>query len=125
MVTRDVRDRSLDTLLDLDGQVLVVDPAGKHWVRFSVRRVPPTPERPHGLSYSLSLHDERNERLVGFDNAHPVKPTAGPSGKTRQRQDHRHRLRTIRPYDYTDAATLLADFWAEVDAALKERGVNP
>ena len=42
----------------------------------------------------------------GFDNAHPV---------ARQRrgepQDHRHRLRTIRPYDYQDAATLLADFW--------------
>jgi hypothetical protein len=27
-------------LLDLDGQVLVVDPAGGHWVRFVVTRVP-------------------------------------------------------------------------------------
>ena len=34
-------------------------------------------------------------------------------------QDHRHRLKTIRPYDYQDAATLLADFWAEVDAVLE------
>jgi hypothetical protein len=34
-----------------------------------------------------------------------------------------HRLRTIRPYDYKGAATLLADFWAEVDAVLRERGV--
>ena len=34
-------------------------------------------------------------------------------------------LRTIRPYDYQDAATLLADFWAEVDAVLKQRGVIP
>jgi len=40
-------------------------------------------------------------------------------------QDHRHRLRTIRPYEYQDAATLLADFWEVVDAVLRERGVIP
>jgi len=40
-------------------------------------------------------------------------------------QDHRHRIRTVKPYDYSDAATLLADFWTEVDAVLKERGVHP
>jgi hypothetical protein len=27
-------------LLDLDGQTLVVDPAGSHWVKFVVTRVP-------------------------------------------------------------------------------------
>jgi hypothetical protein len=117
--------RSLDTLLDLDGQVFVVDPEGRHWVKFSVKRVVPTSERPHGLSYSLTLHAESGERLVGFDNAHNVQPTAGPSGKSRMRHDHKHHLRTIRPYDYQDAATLLADFWAEVDAVLKQRGVIP
>ena len=37
------RDPSLDTLLDLDGQVLVVDPAGKHWLRFVVTRVVVSP----------------------------------------------------------------------------------
>ena len=62
----------------------------------------------------------RGERLVGFDNAHPV---------ARQRrgkpQDHRHRLRTIKAYDYRDAATLLGDFWTTVDAVLRERGVIP
>jgi len=40
-------------------------------------------------------------------------------------QDHRHRLRTIRPYAYSDAATLLADFWADVAALLAERGMLP
>jgi len=25
-------------------------------------------------------------------------------------QDHRHRIRSVKPYDYSDAATLLADF---------------
>lgn len=117
------RDASLDHLLDLDGVVMVVDPAGKHWVRFTVRRVPASAERPHGLSYALTLHGEDGSRLVGFDNAHPSRPTAGPSGRGRGRRNHRHRLRTVRPYEYIDAATLLADFWAEVDAVLRERGV--
>jgi hypothetical protein len=91
------RDPTLEVLLDLDGQVLVVDPEGGHWVRFVVTRV-------HG------------ELLVGFDNAHPV-----GRGKRGEPHDHRHRLRSIRPYEYQDAATLLADFWDTVDAVLRDR----
>lgn len=115
-----MHDPALDTLLDLNGLTLVVDPDGGHWVRFVVTRVPPTSQKPHGLDYSLTLHGPDGERLMGFDNAHPA-------GKKRRSdpQDHRHRNRTVRPYDYTDAATLLADFWTEVDAVLKERGVLP
>lgn len=44
------RDRSIDALLDLDGQTIVVDDAG-HVVRFAVRRAEPSENRPHGLSY--------------------------------------------------------------------------
>jgi hypothetical protein len=111
-------DPAFDTLLDLDGLTFVVDPVGGHWVRFVVTRVPLSAEKPHGLDYSLTLHGRDGERLVGFDNAHPV-------GKQKfgHPRDHRHRLRTVKPYDYLDAATLLADFWAEVDSVLKERGV--
>jgi hypothetical protein len=116
-------DPSLDTLLDLDGQVLVVDPAGNHWVRFVVRRVPATEAKPHGLDYALSLHGPSGQRLVGFDNAHGMRESAAPSGRRRRAQDHRHRMKTVRPYEYKDAATLLADFWVEVDAVLRERGV--
>jgi hypothetical protein len=43
------RDRSLDVLLDLDATVLVVDANG-HRVKFDVKLVEPSPERPHGLS---------------------------------------------------------------------------
>lgn len=119
------RDPSLDALLDLDGQTLFVDAAGRHWVKFVVVRVPASAERPHGLSYSLTLHGPGGERLVGFDNAHPVTEGSGPGRRRRTAQDHRHRLRTVRAYEYRDAATLLGDFWAEVDALLKERGVLP
>lgn len=114
------RDRTIDALLDLDGQILIVDPEGGHWVKFVVTQVPPSPAKPHGLDYSLTLHGPKGERLVGFDNAHPVVPRGHGDP-----QDHRHRLRTVMSYDYRDAATLLADFWAAVDAVLRERGVVP
>ena len=120
-----LRDPSLDALLDLDGETFVVDRAGQHWVRFRVKRVPPTQDKPHGIEYSLTLHGDEGVRLVGFDNAHPVRLKSGPSGRRQKSYDHKHRHRTIRPYEYQDAATLLVDFWAEVDATLKERGVIP
>ena len=115
-----VRDPSLDVLLDLDGQVLVVDPAGHYWVKFVVTAVPPLPEKPHGLNYSLTLHGPNGDRLVGFDNAHRVEKQ-----KRGDPQDHRHRLRTISAYEYTDAATLLGDFWTTVDSVLREKGAIP
>ena len=110
-------------LLDLDGQVLVVDMKGQYWVRFSVQRVDSTLDRPHGLNYSLTLHGPGGIRLVGFDNAHAVRESQGPGGKSRGPLDHRHRMETVRPYRFKDAATLLEDFWAEVDKLLKEKGV--
>jgi hypothetical protein len=113
-------DPTLDLLLDLDGQVLVVDPEGSHWVRFVVTRVPASPEKPHGLDYSLTLHGPDGERLIGFDNAHPA-----ARRKRGAALDHRHRFRTIKACEYRDAATLLGDFWKMVDAALREKGVIP
>lgn len=123
------RDRSLDTLLDLDGLTLALDDRGDYWVQFEVRRVPATPEKPHGLDYALTMHgpdsgDPRDSRLVGFDNAHAVRGTAGPGGGAKGRAwDHSHRFRRIQPYDYADAATLLQDFWRMVEGVLKERGL--
>ena len=38
-----------------------------------------------------------------------------------QENDHRHPLRTVGPYGYEDAATLLEGFWKEVDEVLRER----
>jgi hypothetical protein len=117
-----IRDPSLDTLLELDGQILFVDAEGHYWVKFEVKRCEVSAERPHGLRYSLTLHDRSGERIVGFDNAHPVSSTKGPAKRSKRRHDHKHRLRTIQSYDYQDAAKLLGDFWTEVDAVLKELG---
>ena len=111
-----MRDPSLDNLLDLHGQVLVIDATG-YWVRFVVNYAPVTEQKPHGLDYSLTMHAPDGTRLVGFDNAHPV------TGKRVASHDHKHRLRTVKPYAYRDAASLVADFWAEVEAVMREQGV--
>src|SRR2546422_5755455 len=105
------RDPSLDVLLELDGTILVVSSTG-HWVKFDVKLVAATAERPHGLAYSLTLHAPDGKRLIGFDNAHAVRTRRGPAGKRgRRAHDHKHRLQTIRPYHYLDAVTLLEAFW--------------
>jgi len=102
----EARDPSLDLALDLHGQVLVVDPRGGYCVKFVVTRFPVSPEKPHGLDYSLTLHGPSGERLVGFDNALPV-----GRQKKGEPQDHRHRLQTVKPYAHENAGMLLADFW--------------
>jgi hypothetical protein len=119
------RDSGLDTLLLLDGESFVVEAAGKCWVKFVVKRVPASLERPHGLTYSLTLHDEDGERLLGFDNAHPIRENGGPGARTRIEYDHKHSGDRVRFYDYADAATLLADFWTEVDTILQKRSEQP
>ena len=109
------RDPTLDVLLDLDGQVLVVDPKG-YRVQFVVTRVPMSPGKPHGIDYSLTLHGRHGARSTTRIQL---------AGKKRgQAQDHRHRLQTTVPYEYRDAATLLADFWEMVAVVLREKGVT-
>jgi uncharacterized protein DUF6516 len=116
------RDLSLELLLDLDGYGFTFEPSG-YSVKFRVKKVQATPERPHGISYSLTLHAPEGARLVGFDNAHPVRASRGPGGARRE-LDHRHRLETTRSYRYSNAQKLIEDFWHEVDSVLDEMGVD-
>lgn len=115
------RDASLDNLLFLDGERFVIDVDGKFWVRFEVKQCEVTAERPHGLKYSLTLHGEDGARLLGFDNAHPIREGSGPGARTRIEFDHKHSGEQIRFYVYNDAATLLANFWIEVEMILQKR----
>jgi hypothetical protein len=121
MADRGGRDPGIDTLIALHGTEYEID-AGKHWVKFRVYTVPASAGRPHGIAYSLTLHDARGRRLVGFDNAHPIRATAGPGARLPMEYDHQHRLGTSRPYRYSDAMTLLEDFWQETEAVLQELG---
>jgi hypothetical protein len=114
-----VPDHGLDHLLDLAGEVLVISGDGQYWVKFEVRRVPATVAKPHGLDYSLTLHGPGNHRVLGYDNAHPVPPATWGTP-----QDHRHARKTVKPYEYENAAALLAAFWADVEAYLEDLGVE-
>jgi hypothetical protein len=115
------RDHSLDTLLLLDGETFVADDEGRYLVRFVAKQVEASPERPHGLNYSLTLHDRSGERLLGFDNAHGISEGSGPGARTRIEYDHKHAGERVRFYEFSDAATLLADFWTEVEVILQRR----
>ena len=116
------RDTGLDTLLDLDGSI--IDQGDGYWINIRVRLLEhPSEERPHGISYSLTLHDPSNRRILGFDNAHAVKRTGGKKYSGRRLEyDHRHRgLRDKGvPYEFVNAYQLLEDFFNNVDKILKE-----
>ncbi len=103
----------LTLLLDLHGEIFEVSPHG-HWVKFIAYRVPATEGVPHGISYSLTFHNRRGDRLLGFDNAHPLE-SVPPN-------DHRHFGLDDkgRRYRFESAEQLLSDFWATVDQCLKE-----
>lgn len=112
---------TLAYLLDLDGEEIIYE--GGFVARFKVRRVPATPERPHGISYSLTFHAADGRRLMGYDNAHRA-PHLGRKFVRRQVAfDHWHRDEADegRPYRFVNAEELVADFFDEIARILKER----
>lgn len=115
------RDPSLDTLLDLNGQVIGGLARG-HWVKFEASRVAATPERPHGIRYSLTLHNASGQRVFGIDNAHAIVIKHGVRMIRPQAFDHLHQSGRDKgsEYRYRNAAALLEDFWRGVDKILKD-----
>ncbi|MDP2621037.1 MAG: DUF6516 family protein [Hyphomicrobiales bacterium] len=116
------RDEGLDRLLDLHG--ILAEVGGGYWVKIEVWRVPPEHDRPHGIAYTLTLHEPDGRRIFGIDNAHLVRPLRGPARRSRPWRNHLHRGETVRPYVYRDADTLIDDFWREVAAILKQAGIE-
>jgi hypothetical protein len=116
------RDDAVERLLDLDG--FLAEVGGGFWIKIVAQRVPADVDRPHGVNYSLTLHEPGGRRVLGIDNAHPVPTRRGPSGRASTAQDHVHRGDSVRPYAYRDAESLLEDFWREVDTVLKKRGIE-
>ena len=83
-------------------------------------------ERPHGLSYSFTLHGPDGTRLLGFDNAHGVAAAGSRFKRPPDAHDHWHRTETDpgRPYAFKDAETLIDDFFGEVERVCAERGIS-
>ena len=108
---------SLETLLNLDGEIFLMD--NGYWTKFEVSRVDPTKQKPHGIRYSLTLHDRNNTRILGFDNAHGHKPKKKKYGARKVTWDHEHKLEQIRSYEFESANRLIEDFWKAVEEVLK------
>jgi hypothetical protein len=78
---------------------------------------------PHGIRYSLTLHDQSGARVLGYDNAHSIKPHSRfkYAGQVLS-YDHKHRHIADKGvlYEFKDAYQLLRDFFENVDRVLKE-----
>jgi hypothetical protein len=109
------KDIEVDNLLALDGGRYFVDDRGDLEVVFKIKRVAVSPGRPLGIKYSLVLFNAKGSRLVCFDNAHAFSHGSGPGKKHSNYYDHKHIGKKLSPYIFTDAYTLVTDFWAEVD----------
>ncbi|MFT3790987.1 MAG: DUF6516 family protein [Rudaea sp.] len=73
-------------------------------VELMVWQVPePVPPSLHGFKYRL-VYAVNGTRVVGYDNE-------------RGKGDHKHLLGEEMKYTFKDVATLLADFWNDVEAA--------
>jgi len=109
----------IETLLDLNGLSYRLD--NGFWVKFEAYLVDPGEQIPHGIRYSLTLHDRHNARVIGFDNAHGCQTPRRKrfSGRRIVWDQRHHPGETIGPYEYESAAQLIEDFWAEVERIMQ------
>lgn len=117
-------DHILEFLLAFDGRIHHLEEGYR--IKFEIKKVEATKRRPHGLSYSFTLHAPDGTRLVGFDNAHGVAAVGSRFKQRSQVSDHWHRTEDDagRPYEFKDAEILLDDFFNEVERVLRERGIG-
>lgn len=93
-----------------------------YWVKFEARKTNTTNQKPHGISYSLTLHDRNNSRILGYDNAHKYKPPKKGRNKYKAKKitwDHKHFREKIESYEFESASQLLDDFWKEAQKIVK------
>ena len=102
----------LENLLNLDAEIFPLD--NGYWVKFEAKKVEPSIAIPHGVMYSLTLHDNRNKRVIGYDNAHSFK-SKKKYGAKKETYDHIHKKMDIVTYEFESAGQLLEDFWKSVD----------
>ena len=109
-------DETLATLLLLNGEIFPMERG--YWTKFEAYRVDPEQHTPHGVRYSLTLHDRYNRRILGFDNTHAIRPTRKRYGARKVTWDHKHRCDRVSAYEYESASQLLMDFWSDVERVM-------
>ena len=113
---------TLEFVLAFDGRIHRLEKG--YWIKFEIRCVEPSPPRPNGLIYSMTLHGPGGERIMGFDNAHGVRRSGYRKDPVETDHWHRTEMDPGRPYRFTTVDQLLADFFAEVRRVVDERGIS-
>lgn len=108
----------LETLLDMNEEVYFMNKG--YWTKIEARKVSVSKHVPHGIYYSLTLHDSNNTRVLGYDNAHAIRrPKRKRYSGKKVTWDHIHKRDMVEPYEFDTAAQLLEDFWNDVDKCTK------
>ncbi|MBP9692481.1 MAG: hypothetical protein KBD90_04020 [Alphaproteobacteria bacterium] len=91
------QDHTLEILLELDGFIAEIGEG--YWVKIEARKVEKNKEKPCGVKYSLTLHNPKGDRVLGYDNAHSIPFKASISA-----HDHMHKSGKTIAYDYSTLA---------------------
>jgi hypothetical protein len=119
MITKRINVVDIEVLLNLDGEIFPMD--NGYWVKFEAKEVTKTKEIPHGIKYSLTLHNKKNERVIGYDNAHALKSTK-KYGAKKETWDHIHKTMDVVAYEFDTPAKLIEDFWVIVEYYIENNG---
>lgn len=111
------KDPSLENLLLMSSEIFPMD--NGYWTKIEAYEVKPDEHIPHGIRYSLTLHNKNNQRVLGFDNAHAYKPRKKKYGGHKIAWDHKHKEEQVDPYEFETAGQLLEDFWKAVEQTIK------
>lgn len=111
----------LDYLLDLHGQSVHREEG--YWWKIEAWQVKPSSFIPHGIRYSLTLHDKYNQRVFGMDNAHAIKPPKKGKHTGRIVYDPMHRTPIDKgvPYEFISPEQLIRDFFLKIDEVIADR----
>lgn len=108
MANNQDNDPGIDILLDLDGEEFHDDRG--YWTKFEVRLVEANDTIPHGIRYSLTFHDKNGERIIGFDNAHGIKPKRKKFQARKTTWDHKHNRERTTNYEFNSQDNCLRTF---------------
>ena len=123
-MTRESNADGLEYLLDLHLSKIGYD--NGYWVTMRIVEIAPDSGRPFGVQYSLTLHDGKDDRVLGFDNSHSIDIATGPARKSKRPDAFDHidqRGRNSIPYKFTTPYKLIEDFFVAVDEVLKQEGM--
>lgn len=112
-------DYALEVLLGFDGEKFVLDEKG-NYIKYEARKIFDDVHRPHGVKYSLTLHDREGTRLLGYDNSHSWEESKrGKVTGRRVEWDHVHKYEKISEYNFESVEKLLDDFANSVSYLLE------